>query len=179
MAVNVSLKVYRHPCMFLAGIQKLLKINKYIKITKTKSRGIMKKNRQTGFTMIELLVVLVILGLLAGLVGPQFFGKVDSSKVRTAETQVKMLKMALQTYRLDVGSYPASLQDLQKAPANVGTYWQGPYLDENLPSDPWNNAYQYRLDSNAPQGFYLYSMGADGAEGGEDLNAEIGYVPAV
>jgi general secretion pathway protein G len=139
----------------------------------------MKKMSEKGFTMIELLVVLVILGLLAGLVGPQFFGKVDSSKVRTAETQVKMLKMALQTYRLDVGSYPASISDLQKAPASVANYWQGPYLDENLPLDPWNNDYQYRLDSNAQQGFYLYSLGADGAEGGEELNAEIGYVPTV
>jgi general secretion pathway protein G len=139
----------------------------------------MKKISVKGFTMIELLVVLVILGLLAGLVGPQFFGKVDASKVRTAETQVKMLKMALQTYRLDVGSYPVSLSDLQNAPTSAGQYWQGPYLGENLPKDPWNNEYQYRLDSNAQQGFYLYSLGADGAEGGEELNAEIGYVPTV
>ena len=131
-----------------------------------------------GFTMIELLVVLVILGLLAGLVGPQFFGKIDSSKVKTAETQVKMMKMALQTYRLDVGSYPESLNDLRSAPSSVSSYWDGPYLDENVPMDPWNNAYQYRRDANAMEGFYLYSLGADGAEGGEDLNAEIGYVPA-
>ena len=128
--------------------------------------------------MIELLVVLVILGLLAGLVGPQFFGKVDSAKIRTAETQVKMLKMALQTYRLDVGSYPTALDDLSIAPANVSNYWDGPYLDEKMPQDPWNNDYQYRLDSTAPQGFYLYSLGADGAEGGDELNTEIGYVPA-
>jgi general secretion pathway protein G len=139
----------------------------------------MNKFRQTGFTMIELLVVLVILGLLAGLVGPQFFGKVDSAKVRTAETQVKMLKMALQTYRLDVGTYPGSLKDLSTAPGEVKNYWDGPYLGEKLPLDPWNNDYEYRLDSNAPQGFYLYSLGADGAEGGEELNTDIGYVPQV
>lgn len=139
----------------------------------------MNKYRQRGFTMIELLVVLVILGLLAGLVGPQFFGKVDSAKVRTAETQVKMLKMALQTYRLDVGSYPENLKDLASAPAQLKSYWDGPYLDETLPLDPWNNDYQYRLDSKAQQGFYLYSFGADGTEGGEELNADIGYVPAL
>jgi general secretion pathway protein G len=139
----------------------------------------MNKYRQAGFTMIELLVVLVILGLLAGLVGPQFFGKVDASKVRTAETQVKMLKMALQTYRLDVGSYPNALADLNAAPAEAKTYWQGPYLGEKLPQDPWNHDYQYRLDSKAEQGFYLYSLGADGVEGGEDLNTDIGYIPAV
>lgn len=138
----------------------------------------MKHKSQLGFSMIELLVVLVILGLLAGLVGPQFFGKVDSAKIRTAETQVKMLKMALQTYRLDVGAYPDSLDALKTAPANVGQYWDGPYLDEKLPKDPWNNDYQYRLDSSSEQGFLLYSFGADGIEGGEDLNAEIGYVPA-
>jgi general secretion pathway protein G len=137
----------------------------------------MKKRREQGFTMIELLVVLVILGLLAGLVGPQFFGKVDASKVRTAETQVKMLKMALQTYRLDVGGYPKSLDDLNTAPGEVKSYWDGPYLGEKLPKDPWNNSYQYRLDGQAEQGFYLYSYGADGVEGGEDLNADIGYVP--
>jgi general secretion pathway protein G len=138
----------------------------------------MRQQRQLGFTMIELLVVLVILGLLAGLVGPQFFGKVDSSKVRTAETQVKMLKMALQTYRLDVGQYPNSLDNLRSKPSDIGNYWQGPYLDESLPLDPWNNSYQYRLDKTADQGFYLYSLGADGAEGGDALNAEVGYVPA-
>lgn len=131
---------------------------------------------QSGFTMIELLVVLVILGLLAGLVGPQFFGKVDSSKVRTAETQVKMLKMALQTYRLDVGQYPGALADLQREPAG-NQYWAGPYLDEDVPLDPWNNDYVYRRDSNAPQGFYLFSRGADGIEGGDELNADVGYVP--
>ncbi len=133
--------------------------------------------KQHGFTMIELLVVLVILGLLAGLVGPQFFGKVDSSKVRTAETQVKMLKMSLQTFRLDVGRYPNKLSELNSAPANLAQ-WDGPYLDENLPLDPWNNDYIYLLDGSAPQGFYLYSLGADGAPGGEDINADVGYVPS-
>jgi len=136
-----------------------------------------KNKQQDGFTMIELLVVLVILGLLAGLVGPQFFGKVDSSKVRTADTQVKMLKMALQTYRLDVGQYPASLDHLSVAPANGAQFWSGPYLEENTPLDPWNNQYQYQVDGNAPQGFYLYSFGADGKSGGEELNADVGYVP--
>lgn len=131
-----------------------------------------------GFTMIELLVVLVILGLLAGLVAPQFFGKVDSSKVRTAETQVKMLKMALQTYRLDVGAYPESLSQLSQRPSQNGDFWAGPYLDEDLPLDPWRNPYQYRKDSSAQQGFYLYSHGADGAEGGDELNADLGYVPS-
>lgn len=127
--------------------------------------------------MIELLVVLVILGLLAGLVAPQFFGKVDSSRVRTAETQIKMLKMALQTYRLDVGSYPSSLEALQVKPNDNSSFWDGPYLQESVPLDPWNNEYIYRRDGAAEQGFILYSYGADGQEGGEDINADVGYLP--
>ncbi|MBC3764939.1 type II secretion system major pseudopilin GspG [Neptunicella marina] len=137
----------------------------------------MKPTKQRGFSMIELLVVLVILGLLAGLVGPQFFGKVDDSKVRTAETQIKMFKMVLQTYRLDMGRYPNALQDLRTKPSDAGDYWRGPYLDESIPKDPWNNDYQYRRDSVAEQGFYLYSYGADGVAGGDDNNADVGYVP--
>lgn len=137
----------------------------------------MTKRNSSGFTMLELLVVLVILGLLAGLVAPQFFGRVDGSKVQTAETQVKMLKMAIQTYRLDVGQYPKALDDLATRPSSAGSLWRGPYLDDAIPLDPWNKSYQYRIDANAPQGFYLYSHGADNAEGGEELNADIGYVP--
>ena len=132
--------------------------------------------KNSGFSMIELLVVLVILGLLAGIVGPQFFGQVDSSKVRTTETQVKMLKMALQTYRLDVGQFPDALSHLNDKPANASSYWRGLYLDEDLPRDPWNNAYIYKRDSGARQGFVLYSFGADGQKGGEGINADVGYL---
>jgi len=137
---------------------------------------------QTGFTMIELLVVLVILGLLAGLVGPRLFGKVDASKVKTTETQVKMLKGALQTFRLDVGNYPSTeegLKALNKKPGSglAAKLWQGPYLDEALPMDPWNNPYQYKLEPSSHQEFTLYSYGADGKRSGEGLNADIGYTP--
>jgi len=134
-------------------------------------------NKNSGFSMIELLVVMVILGLLAGLVAPQFFGKVDSSKVRTAETQIKMLKMALQTYRLDVGQYPTSIEHLRTKPQNDNGFWDGPYLEEAIPLDPWNSPYIYQKDNSAEQGFYLYSYGADSQAGGEDINADIGYVP--
>lgn len=136
--------------------------------------------KQAGFTLIELLVVLVILGLLAGLVGPRLFGKVDTSKVKTAETQVKMLRGALQTYRLDVGSYPTSSQGLaalQSAPQEAAQYWRGPYLEDDLPDDPWHNPYRYQFPADTNQGFALYSLGADGAEGGEGINADIGYLP--
>lgn len=126
--------------------------------------------------MIELLVVLVILGLLAGIVAPQFFGKIDGSKVKTAETQVKLLKMALQTYRLDVGRFPDTLEQLNDEPAGE-KFWNGPYLEEEIPLDPWGSEYVYERSREARQGFYLYSYGADSLEGGEGLDADVGYVP--
>jgi general secretion pathway protein G len=133
-----------------------------------------------GFTLIELMVVLVILGLLAGLVGPRLFGKVDSSKVKTAETQVKMIRGALQTYRLDIGNYPNTaegLNALMKAPPDVAAYWEGPYLEDELPPDPWRTPYLYQYPVNNLQGFALYSLGADSQQGGEGIDADIGYLP--
>lgn len=136
-------------------------------------------NKVKGFSLIELLVVLVILGLLGGLVGPRLFTRVDASKVDTAETQVRMLKAALQTYRLDTGRYPTteeSLQVLVTQPANVKR-WAGPYLEEELPNDPWDNPYVYIDRADNFQGFALYSRGADGVDGGEELNADVGFLP--
>jgi len=135
-----------------------------------------------GFTMIELLVVLVIIGLLAGLVGPQMFGKVDVAKVKTVETQLKMFKGALQTYRLDVGRYPLTedgLAALTKKPTSgrAANSWQGPYLDEHAPADPWGTPYQYKKEPSGLQGFTLYSFGADGKLGGTELDADLGYLP--
>lgn len=137
------------------------------------------KRKYSGFSMIELLVVLVILGMLAGLVGPRLFGKLDSSKVKTAETQIKMLKGALQTYRLDVGDYPSTddgLDALVRAPSGVDA-WQGPYLDEEVPLDPWTHPYQYERKPSGLQDFTLYSLGADKNPGGEGLDADVGFTP--
>jgi len=150
-------------------------------VKKTKSTTSHHSKRHQGFTLIELLVVLVILGLLAGLVGPRLFGKVDASKVRTAETQVKMLKGALQTFRLDMGRFPTTQEGLnalwQKPSAEDAKQWQGPYLDEPVPADPWLNPYQYSEQASETQPFSLYSFGADGQQGGEELKADIGYYP--
>ena len=133
-----------------------------------------------GFSLIELMVVLVILGLLTGLVGPRLFGRVDASKVQTAETQIKMLRGALQTYRLDIGTYPSTgegLEALMSPPAEVADYWRGPYLEDELPLDPWREPYKYEQPAETLQGFALYSLGADSESGGDDINADIGYLP--
>ncbi len=132
-----------------------------------------------GFTLLELMVVLVILGLLTGLVGPRLFGRVDASKVQTAETQVKMLRGALQAYRLDIGDYPSTAQGLEALmipPTDVADYWRGPYLEDKLPLDPWREPYRYEYPAETPQRFALYSLGADSESGGEDIDADIGYL---
>ncbi len=139
-----------------------------------------RRHRQRGFNLIELMVVLVILGLLAGLVGPRLLGSVESSKVRTADTQVKMLKGALLTYRLDVGKFPSTaegLAALMAAPAEAADYWNGPYLDDELPVDPWRTPYRYEFPADNLQGYALYSLGADAQPGGEGNNSDIGYLP--
>ncbi len=137
-----------------------------------------------GFTLLEMLVVLVIIGLLAGLVGPRLFTYVDESKVQTAELQVKMLKNAVTSLYLHIGRYPKteeglSLLRIPPSDESIKPFWKGPYLDEDIPLDPWNHSYQYsRVQSEKGQPFSLYSLGADGQPGGADYNADIGYLPA-
>lgn len=136
-----------------------------------------------GFTLIEMLVVMVLIGLLAGLVGPKLFGRVDSSKVQTAQAQIKMFKGSLETFRLDVGRFPTQaegLATLNQAPSEerAKARWRGPYLDQDLPRDPWDNAYVYSLPGANGQPFALYSLGADGKRGGEDADADVGMLPA-
>ncbi len=135
--------------------------------------------RSAGFSLIELLVVLVILGMLGGLVGPRLFDRVDVSKVDTALSQVRMLKAAMGTYRLDVGRYPTTeegLAALAYKPATAKS-WRGPYVEDEIPNDPWGNPYVYVDKADNFQGFALYSRGADGVDGGEDLNADVGFTP--
>lgn len=136
-----------------------------------------------GFTLLEMLVVLVIIGLLAGLVGPRLFSKVDQSKVTAATTQVKMLRGAIESMRLDIGRYPTpeeGLALLSKAPSDaaVAARWRGPYLDGALPEDPWAHPYQYAVPGADGQPFALYSLGVDGKRGGSGDAADIGVLPA-
>lgn len=137
-------------------------------------------HRSRGFSLVELLVVLVILGLLIGIVAPNFMGRAEQSRGEVAKVQIENLHSALKTYRLDVGRYPSTeqgLASLMQAPSEDADYWHGPYLDKDLPLDPWRNPYQYRFPANNLQGIALYSFGADGTAGGEGENADIGYLP--
>ena len=141
-----------------------------------------KARRVGGFTLIEMLVVLVLIGLLAGLVGPKLFGKVDSSKVQTAQTQVKMIKGALESMRLDIGRLPSTQEGLAlltTPPQDEKTRarWRGPYLDEAVPADPWGNPYQYSIPGRDGLPFAIYSWGADGKPGGEGNDADVGFLP--
>ncbi|MGF1525320.1 MAG: type II secretion system major pseudopilin GspG [Candidatus Competibacterales bacterium] len=132
--------------------------------------------RRRGFTLIELLVVLVILGLLAGLVGPQLMKNIGTASRGTAEQQVEQFVTTLDMYRLEVGRYPSSdegLEALIQQPSGVDR-WNGPYLrKEKLPMDPWGNEYVYRAPGDNGRPFEVYSMGADGAPGGEGDNQDI------
>lgn len=141
------------------------------------------RRRQAGFTLLEMIVVLVIIGLLMGLVGPRLFHQADRAKVQTAQTQVKMLRGALETMRLDIGRFPTDQEGLQllvQKPTDpaIAPLWHGPYLDGAVPLDPWGHPYIYSAQPSKDQAFTLYSYGADGKPGGTGENADIGYLPA-
>lgn len=127
-------------------------------------------NKRAGFSLIELLVVMVILGLLASLVGPAMFGKVDSSRVKTAQAQIQMLGTALDTFRLDTGDYPDKLGELR---ASDRRGWDGPYLPKDVPLDPWGNDYSYQKPGENGQPYTLKSFGKDGKPGGDEDSADI------
>jgi len=127
-----------------------------------------------GFTLLELLVVMVIIGLLAGYVGPKFFGQIGKSEVKAARAQIDALTKSLDQYRLDVGRYPSSEQGLAVLVAKPADEpkWAGPYLSKAVPKDPWGNDYQYR--SPGEHGEYdLLSLGKDGRPGGEGEDADL------
>jgi general secretion pathway protein G len=128
----------------------------------------------SGFTLLELLVVIAIIGLLAGYVGPRYFGQIGKSEVKAARAQIDALEKALDQYRLDVGNYPSTehgLGALITAPPGVAR-WAGPYLKKGLPNDPWGNPYIYKSPGSHGE-FDLFSHGRDGNPGGTAENADI------
>lgn len=127
-----------------------------------------------GFSLIELIVVLVILGLLATVVGPKVMDRLGRGKAEIAKLQIDQLDGALGLFRFDVGRYPTTAEGLSALIQNPGIEnWSGPYLDKmTLPKDPWARDYQYRAPGQFGD-YDLYSLGADGLEGGDDDNADI------
>lgn len=130
--------------------------------------------REQGFSLIELIVVLVILGLLATIVGPRVMDRLSEGKSEIAKLQIDQLEGALGLFRFDVGRYPTTSEGLRALIENPGVEnWSGPYLDkQTLPKDPWGREYQYRYPGQNGE-YDLYSYGADGNEGGDDANADI------
>ena len=129
---------------------------------------------KSGFTLMELLLVLVIIGLLAALVGPTLYQRIKPAKEAAARAQIENFTTALDGYYIDTGRYPSTqdgLKALRNKPEGVEK-WNGPYLKKELPADPWGNAYVYRAPGRNG-GYEIVSFGADGREGGEGENADI------
>jgi len=135
-----------------------------------------------GFTLLEMIVVLVIIGLIMGLVGPRLFAQADRARVQTAQAQVRMLRGALETMRLDIGRYPTQEEGLQllvrpSGDSRLAQRWKGPYLEDGVPDDPWGTPYQYSPQASGMHAFVLYSFGADGQRGGDGYDADVGQLP--
>ena len=132
------------------------------------------RRKERGFTLIEIMIVVIIIGLLAALVGPKLFGKLTMAKQKSAQAQIELFGSALDAFRLDTGRYPTTeegLKVLREKPSGVEK-WAGPYLPKEIPSDPWGKPYLYK--SPGEHGEYdLASLGLDGVEGGEGENQDV------
>jgi general secretion pathway protein G len=132
-----------------------------------------------GLTLIEVLVVIIVLGLLAGLVGPRILGRVSEARSATARTQIELLSVALDNYKLDNGVYPTTeqgLEALRERPTRepVPRDWRGPYLRRAVPLDPWDRPYEYLSPGQAnPDSYDLFSYGSDGLPDGEDEATDV------
>jgi general secretion pathway protein G len=141
-----------------------------LKIRKGK-RASSGRSSSEGFTLVELLLVLVILALIGGLVLPGIIGKAEGAKVKAASSQIDRLSMAVESYYLDTGATPDSLDVLVNESGDVSG-WNGPYVKQSSLKDPWGREYVYRYPGDHGD-FDIYSLGADGQPGGEDKNADI------
>ena len=127
----------------------------------------LRRRANSGFTLLELLVVMVIIGLLAGYVGPKYFAQIGKSEAKVARAQIDALEKALDQYRLDTGHYPSTEQGLTALSVRPGTEpkWDGPYLKKDVPMDPWGRPFVYKIPGEHGE-FDLFSMGKDGQIGG-------------
>lgn len=131
--------------------------------------------RQGGFTLLELLVVILIIGLLTGIVAPRFIGQIGRSEATAARAQLDAFDKAIQAYRVDTGRFPSTSQGLRalvSQPADEPR-WRGPYMRDEIPLDPWGTAYQYRNPGSNGKDYDLLSFGRDRAQGGAGDDADI------
>lgn len=137
------------------------------------------RRRRLGFTLIELLVVIAIIATLASVVAPSVFRNVTDARVGAAKAQLQVFALALDSYRIDVSSYPSSVDGLAALRAEPAALrglgrWRGPYLRQNVPADPWGRPYTYLAPGRVnPDSFDLYSLGRDGRVGGDGEDADI------
>jgi len=134
-----------------------------------------KRSRQAGVTLIEMLVVVTIIALFAAYVGMRLWPQADKARVTAAKAQISSFMSALNTYKMDVGTFPSTeqgLQALRVRPSGL-TQWSGPYLEKEIPPDPWGRPYIYRYPGEHGDDPEIISYGADGKPGGEGVNADI------
>lgn len=144
-------------------------------MTQTPCRPGARARASSGFTLLELLVVILIIGLLTGIVGPRFMGQISRSEATAAKAQLDAFEKALETYRIDTGRYPSTSQGLQALVSQPGDEprWRGPYLKGQVPLDPWGSPYEYRVPGRAGKDYELLSLGQDRAQGGSGDGADI------
>lgn len=133
------------------------------------------KFKSRGFTLLELLVVVVIIGLLAAFVAPKYFNQIGRSRTQISRAQIESFEKAMDQYRIDVGRYPDTSQGLIALvvkPPNVAN-WHGPYLKKGIPPDPWGKAYVFKSPGDSGREYEISSLGGDAAQGGSDENADI------
>ena len=129
------------------------------------------KRNLRGFTLVELMVVIVIIGILAGTVGLKVLGNIDKAKRNKTLAQVKIFHKAVISFKMDTNYFPESLDELVEDPGDLEGWQKGGYLDDTvIPLDEWDNEYIYEVDG---ADFFIWSLGADGEDGGEDINADI------
>jgi len=135
-----------------------------------------------GFTLLEMLIVLAIIGLLVALVGPRLLERLDTSKVTTTETQIRMLRTSLDTLRLDIGRYPTTEEGLAlltnpPTDPDLRAHWRGPYLEDALPNDAWGHPFNYAYSAAGNPPFSLYSYGPEGKASSDGSKTGIGILP--
>jgi general secretion pathway protein G len=130
--------------------------------------------KRASFSLIEVLVLITIMGLMAAIAVPAYTKYLEGAKVKKARQETKILAQTAKTYFLDVGDYPNALEDLVQRPSSSKT-WHGPYLEYELPKDPWDQPYNYDKPGADHRAFDIYSFGADGQPGGEGYAEDIGH----